>query len=198
MVNKPIVPLGSFLARPKNERLRPRTIILLVVTFHAAVLGGVLIQGCRNQREKAESLSSLMTTNEPEASLSNSIPEVLLSRTTDSNSLPALGSTPAISEPVQESQPVLQSLAATRTLSAPSADLPPTKELAAKANRIKGKSSERPSLYTVKAGDTLGKIAKAHHTTVASLKAANGLKTDIIAVGKKLRIPSPNSKLVRR
>jgi LysM repeat protein len=44
--------------------------------------------------------------------------------------------------------------------------------------------------YTVKPGDTLGKIAKAHGTTVAAIKAANNLTTDRINVGKKLILPS--------
>jgi len=42
--------------------------------------------------------------------------------------------------------------------------------------------------YVVKSGDTLGRIAKAHHTTVRALKAANHLKNDRIVVGEKLRI----------
>ena len=44
--------------------------------------------------------------------------------------------------------------------------------------------------YTVKAHDTLGKIAKAHHTTVKAIEAANGLTTTAIKVGKKLKIPT--------
>ncbi|HEX7569025.1 MAG TPA: LysM peptidoglycan-binding domain-containing protein, partial [Verrucomicrobiae bacterium] len=44
--------------------------------------------------------------------------------------------------------------------------------------------------YTVKSGDTLTKIAKAHRTTVKAIEAANGLTTTKIAVGKKLKIPS--------
>ena len=43
--------------------------------------------------------------------------------------------------------------------------------------------------YVVKSGDTLGRIAKTHHTTIKAIKAANGLMTDRIAVGKSLTIP---------
>ncbi|MBI1841123.1 MAG: LysM peptidoglycan-binding domain-containing protein [Verrucomicrobia bacterium] len=46
------------------------------------------------------------------------------------------------------------------------------------------------TVYTVKSGDTLGKIAKSHGVTVKALQAANGLKTTGIAVGKKLKIPA--------
>jgi len=46
------------------------------------------------------------------------------------------------------------------------------------------------SSYTVKSGDTLTKIAKAHGTTVKAIEAANGLSTTKIKVGQKLKIPS--------
>lgn len=44
-------------------------------------------------------------------------------------------------------------------------------------------------LYVVHTGDTLWKIAQAHHTTVAALKAANKLTSNIIVDGQKLKIP---------
>jgi peptidoglycan endopeptidase LytE len=44
--------------------------------------------------------------------------------------------------------------------------------------------------YTVKSGDTLTKIAKAHGTTVKAIKAASNLTTDHIKVGQKLNIPA--------
>jgi LysM repeat protein len=45
------------------------------------------------------------------------------------------------------------------------------------------------TVYTVKAGDMLGRIAKAHGTTVAKIKALNDLKTTSIKVGQKLKLP---------
>jgi LysM repeat protein len=44
--------------------------------------------------------------------------------------------------------------------------------------------------YTVKSGDTLTKIARAHHVKVKELEAANGLSTTKIKVGEKLKIPA--------
>lgn len=46
------------------------------------------------------------------------------------------------------------------------------------------------TVYYVKSGDTLTRIAKTHGTTVKALKSANGLGNDIIVVGEKLKIPS--------
>jgi cell wall-associated NlpC family hydrolase len=44
--------------------------------------------------------------------------------------------------------------------------------------------------YTVRSGDTLFAIARAHHTTIDEVRAANGLERDaIIKVGQVLRVP---------
>ncbi len=45
-------------------------------------------------------------------------------------------------------------------------------------------------VYEVKPGDTLGRIAKAHGTGVTEIKSLNGLKTDRINVGQKLKLPA--------
>jgi LysM repeat protein len=50
-------------------------------------------------------------------------------------------------------------------------------------------SSQSATLYVIKAGDTLTRIAKTHGTTVKALKTANGLVNDRIVVGAKLKIP---------
>lgn len=47
------------------------------------------------------------------------------------------------------------------------------------------------TIYTVKKGDTLSKIARAQGTTVTALKKANRLSSDVIRVGQKLKIPAP-------
>ena len=51
-------------------------------------------------------------------------------------------------------------------------------------------STSGARLYTVKAGDSLFKIAGKFGTTANALREANGLKTDRIEVGQKLRIPA--------
>lgn len=43
--------------------------------------------------------------------------------------------------------------------------------------------------HTVVRGDTLGRIAARHGTTVAAIKRANGMKSDTVILGAKLRIP---------
>ncbi|HVJ46274.1 MAG TPA: LysM peptidoglycan-binding domain-containing protein [Luteolibacter sp.] len=48
----------------------------------------------------------------------------------------------------------------------------------------------KKAIYSVKPGDTLGKIAKQKGVTVADLKAANSLKGDVVKIGQKLVIPA--------
>jgi len=48
-------------------------------------------------------------------------------------------------------------------------------------------------VYVVQAGDNLFRIALRHNVSLAALKAANGLSSDIVFVGQRLTIPTPGS-----
>jgi LysM repeat protein len=52
-----------------------------------------------------------------------------------------------------------------------------------------GASDASESVYVVKTGDTLTKIAKSNGVSVKALRAENDLKTDKIKVGQKLKVP---------
>ncbi len=54
----------------------------------------------------------------------------------------------------------------------------------------KAGSSAAGGSYTVVAGDSLGKIAHQHGTTVAAIKSANTLTSDSIRLGQKLVLPA--------
>lgn len=53
-------------------------------------------------------------------------------------------------------------------------------------------ASERDAggVYVVRPGDNLGAIAREHGTTVRAIKELNGLKSDFIRAGQKLRVES--------
>tara|TARA_R110000850_G_scaffold30303_6_gene83559 strand:+ start:300 stop:1286 length:987 start_codon:yes stop_codon:yes gene_type:complete len=58
---------------------------------------------------------------------------------------------------------------------------------------VLGETNKLPGTYKVAKGDTLTAIARKNGTTVAQLKAANGLKSDIISLGQSLTIPAGSS-----
>jgi len=64
-----------------------------------------------------------------------------------------------------------------------------TKPAPAISGNAAATASHPETLYVVKSGDTLTRIAKAHGTTVKALKAANGLEGDRLLVGARLKIP---------
>lgn len=49
----------------------------------------------------------------------------------------------------------------------------------------------KSSIYIVRQGDTLGKIAKTRKVSVAELKTMNHLKSDVLRIGQKLKTPVP-------
>jgi len=72
--------------------------------------------------------------------------------------------------------------------------LPPEPPLPEKAPEPVVEKIEAPKkisgpVYVVKAGDTLGKIAKNKKVSVEDIKTANRLKNDLVRIGQKLVIP---------
>jgi LysM repeat protein len=59
-----------------------------------------------------------------------------------------------------------------------------------------GKEEQNFVEVTVKKGDVLEKIAKMNRTSIAAIQQANGLKSEKLSVGQRLRIPVIKDKLV--
>lgn len=62
----------------------------------------------------------------------------------------------------------------------------------------KTSSPTRPGVYTVRPGDTLIRIAAHAGVSVAALRAANGLRGNLIRAGQRLRVPSRGTVTVRK
>lgn len=66
--------------------------------------------------------------------------------------------------------------------------IPPPRPKAAAA--AAGSTPDSGEVYTVKSGDTLLRISRQFGTTPREIRALNGLKSDRILVGQKLKIPA--------
>lgn len=65
----------------------------------------------------------------------------------------------------------------------------PSTMRAATAPTVRAVDMENVITYTIRPGDTLAKIARAHGSTVSKLKAFNNLRSDLVRAGDRLAIP---------
>lgn len=164
------------LERQRRERFRIGVYVTLA--GFGVFLVGMLFQGCKQEPATVDSTPKDQSVD----AVSNIVAttELLGTNTTAANSNQAgpLASA-ALTQQVSES-------AATN----PPAKIPPVvvQEPVAPAAPAKG-------TYTVKRGDTLTRIAKSHHTSIAAIKTANALNSDRIIAGTRLKLPSTDSSL---
>ncbi len=64
------------------------------------------------------------------------------------------------------------------------------KKVAKVVKKVNIKKTAKVAKYTIKSGDTLFTIARKHHTTIAEVKKANGLKkAETLKLGRVLKVP---------
>jgi LysM repeat protein len=206
----PFVPKGSLLEQQSKRRSHMKLGVFCVLLVGVVGLTAMLIQGCKreqnteaeNQPPPVDTNTVVMDTNPPPLQASN--PPVAPP--------PVVGPPPAApsgTEYVIVHGDTLAKIAKKNgvTLSALKAANPgvePTKlkvgqkltipaggtAPAANGASVAPDTGMAGETYTVKSGDSLTKIAKAHGTTVKAIKAENNLNTDHIKVGQKLKIPA--------
>lgn len=145
----------------RRRRERFKRTFIAVVATGALVLVGLLIEGCMSEHANAAATTTATGGSAPAA-----------------NPAPVPASTPA--PVVTEPAPVAPSN--------PPPAMSPAPPPVSKADTF---SPGHPvTMYVVRAGDSLTRIAKAHGTTVRAIEAANGMSTDHIAAGARLKIPT--------
>ena len=105
------------------------------------------------------------------------------------NSFPAQPEAPASPYEFGSSKKVTPSSSHTTTPKKATASSTKKKGTSSKsAAKTTSKKSAKPK-YTVSKGDTLSSIARKRGSSVAKIKAANGLSSDLIRPGQSLKIP---------
>lgn len=143
-----------------RRRERFKKSVLVVVVGTSVLLAVLLILGCNSEHAKTASAKSVATDDSAAAS-------------TTSVAAAATEPSPASMQTSPVPSPII-ALAVTPVVSKEGATTP---------------ASRTAAIYVVKPADTLSRIAKIHGTTVNALKAVNGLGTDRIGIGMKLKLP---------
>jgi LysM repeat protein len=144
----------------QRRRERFKKSVIVVVTGTSVLLAVLLILGCNSEHARA------------------------VSTTTPATEVSTESSTMDIPAATTETKPATVS-----NSPAPSPNVALGTETIVSKEGASVPVSRTATIYVVKPADTLSRIAKMHGTTVNALKVANGLDTDRIAIGMKLKLP---------
>src|SRR4051812_28756836 len=183
----PLIPQGTLQAKGARGASNIRIAVATIVAIHVVFFGGLLLQGC-----KRDTKTMAGQTNAPaETNLALALPPMDTSSTsmyyTNASSLPAESSnryagTPAGGNTAAPLQP---------------ANTP--QDIWTQGGAAPGIGVETGATkdYTVKPGDSLSRIAKSNHVSVAALQKANpNVDASKLHVGTKIKIPVKESSAV--
>ena len=169
----PLVPQGSLQQHQSQGKSTIRIAVLTIIAVHAVFFTGLLLQsGCKPDADKNASNAS-----GTKSATNNEMAKLDPGYYSTSRELPSVAtnlSAAAHTQATDLGQPSSPAPASTST-SLP----PPVNETPAPAKD-----------YAIVKGDTLGKIAQQHGTTTKAVRAANGMKTDRLLVGQKIKLPA--------
>jgi LysM repeat protein len=208
--SNPFIPKGSLLEQQSKRRSRLKLAVFCAVAVGAVGLTAMLIQGCK--REQVEPTPPPVETNTVTAVETNPPPIEASNPPVAPPPVVAPAPQAAATEYVVVKGDSFGKIAkkngvSVKAIEAANPGIEPTKLKVGQKLSIPASSggAAAPAMaggpaatgsgvgeeaYTVKSGDTLTKIAKAHSTTVKAIKAASNLTTDHIKVGQKLTIPA--------
>jgi LysM repeat protein len=168
----PLVPQGT---KPPREKSSLYFKVLMILTVHVVLIGGMLLQGCKDTSKEQTKDPGLTQTGGDTTTPSNSV------ATTDST-IPAVNTT-AMSNTAVSTMPPSQPIA-TQPMAAPVATSP---SMAVPASAPTGDGKD----YVIAKGDTLGAIARRNSISFKTLMDANpGVNPRKLKIGQKLQIPA--------
>jgi LysM repeat protein len=161
----------------------------MILTVHVVVIGGMLLQGCKDNKDLAKQDSVISATNDPMATTSSAV-----------STTPVTSATP-VDVPATINPNISNAYTSTVTTPAPIATpsstmtgvVPPARSTDLAAPAATGEVKE----YVVVSGDNLAIIAKKNGVSLKALQEANpGVVPKKLQIGKKLQIPAGSASMV--
>jgi LysM repeat protein len=153
--------------------------VFAVIMIHVLLFVVLLIAaGCRAKLRARQAAPPAELAQEQTASPS-------ASPRSEALAISPAGEAVVAAEPLIETDPVIQSVAQREP-----------QRLAVQTVRAGTAARPRPLVYTVRAGDTVEKIARRYGTTIHHIRTANRLKNDLIHPGQKLQVSKPQQKQI--
>jgi LysM repeat protein len=191
---------------PDKNRSRVKVVMFSVLGFHAAILMGLLIQGCRQEPTGSTAEASNLpgvaeNANQPVAEApTNPAGAPAPAKTTapvptrspaPAPAKPSAASLAAAARPLPKPQIALPAPATPSAASPATAALPASRPVTQIAAVPPASPTSGTTEYTILAGDSFGKIAKSLHATVKALENANpGVDSAKLRIGQKIRVPT--------
>jgi LysM repeat protein len=214
----PFVPQGSLLEQKNKKRARVKLAVFSIFALNLLVITPLLIQGCTKKDNGDQASNNPPADSTPPAPAPDTNPPPALppvgTNPVPSNTVaepvpppqpapPPVAPTPQAQDYVVTKGDTYYSIA--KKFSIKMSDIKNANPTVNPARLKVGQKLQIPAggsggtgatadsgagdVYVVKAGDTLGKIAKANATSIKAIRAMNNLKTDRIKVGDKLKMP---------
>jgi LysM repeat protein len=216
--HNPLIPQGSALEQRNKGRARVKIAVFFVLAIHGFCLMALLMQGCGQSKEPV-ALTETESSNPPPAFVEPESPPVTSGTPPAESAAPTAVEPPApptvpagVTEYTIVKGDYLEKLArdfhtSVKAITDANPGIEPTRLKIGQtihipppaAPTVPAVTGTAPfesaraggdQIYTVKSGDNLTKIAAQFGTTIKALRTENGLKTDSIRVGQKLKIPA--------
>jgi LysM repeat protein len=181
----PNPPRKSF-SGPEGEALWTKIGICLALVVAVVLVGAIVVHIARHQQNPADNSADNLPMPAPATNGVPELPPEVTAALANPTNLPE-DVTPASASPAPATPTTYPPVATGPVVVAPAATVPVAPAMPVTKSRAT--VHYRPVLVVVRRGDTLWHIARTHHTTVRALKAANGLHSDLIRVGQKLKVP---------
>jgi LysM repeat protein len=163
----PLIPQGTLPSRGKSTFFFK---VVMILTVHVVLIGGMLLQGCKDTNKTDTTGTASPDTNTAAAETSN---------------LPPVNPTGMSNAVTGPQQPGAQPPQVTQ------APLPPVQPLPVNAAPTPPTTPAGTTEYVIASGDTLGAIAHKNGLTVKALTEANpGVNPRKLKVGQKIQIPA--------